>query len=107
MVVLEAWCYTRTAETEVVHVVATGFQGIPGGVALGTNSPDDGDDSIYTNNSKGLHHLYQGSVGDGKHWITVIQGSHGVIDLNFVYTLSLLVTVYTLSLLALTVYTVT
>ena len=32
---------------------------------------------------------------DGKHWITVIQGSHGVIDLSFVYTLSLLVTVYT------------
>ena len=46
-------------------------------------------------------------MGDGKHWITVIQGSHGVIDLNFVYTLSLLVTVYTLSLLVLTVYTVT
>ena len=46
-------------------------------------------------------------MGDGKHWITVIQGSHGVIDLSFVYTLSLLVTVYTLSLLVLTVYTVT
>ena len=46
-------------------------------------------------------------MGDGKHWNTVIQGSHGVIDLNFVYTLSLLVTVYTLSLLVLTVYTVT
>ena len=46
-------------------------------------------------------------MGDGKHWITVIQGSHGVTDLNFVYTLSLLVTVYTLSLLVLTVYTVT
>ena len=44
----------------------------------------------------GLRHLYQGSVGDGKHWITVIQGSHEVIDLNFVYTLSLLITVYTL-----------
>ena len=55
----------------------------------------------------GLRDLYQGSVGDGKHWITVIQGSHGVIDLSFVYTLSLLVTVYTLSLLVLTVYTVT
>ena len=55
----------------------------------------------------GLRHLYQGSVGDGKHWITVIQGSLGVIDLNFVYTLSLLVAVYTLSLLVLTVYTVT
>ena len=37
----------------------------------------------------------------------LFQGSHGVIDFNFVYTLSLLVTVYTLSLLVLTVYTVT
>ena len=51
-VVLEALCYIRTAGTEVVHVTATGFQGIPGGVALGTNSPDDGDDSSYTNSSK-------------------------------------------------------
>ena len=40
--------------------------------------------------TNGLRHLYQGSVGDGKHWITVIQGSHGVINLHFVYTLSLL-----------------
>ena len=47
----------------------------------------------------GLRHIYQGSVGDGKHWITVIQGSHGVIDLSFVYTLSLLVlTIYTVTL---------
>ena len=53
-VVLEAWCYTRTAGAEVVHVAVTGFQGIPGGVALGTNSPDDGDGSIYTNSSKGV-----------------------------------------------------
>ena len=52
-VVLESWCYTRKTGTEVVHVAVTGFQGIPGGVALGTNSPDDGDDSIYTNSSKG------------------------------------------------------
>ena len=28
-VVLEAWCYTRAAGTEVIHVAATGFQGIP------------------------------------------------------------------------------
>ena len=40
--------------------------------------------------TNGLRHLYQGSVGDGKHWITVIQGPHGVINLHFVYTLSLL-----------------
>ena len=39
--------------------------------------------------TNGLRHLHQGSVGDGKHWITVIQGSHWVIDLNFVYTLLL------------------
>ena len=38
-VVLESWCYTRKTGTEVVHVAATGFQGIPSGVALGTNSP--------------------------------------------------------------------
>ena len=52
-VVLESWCYTRKTGTEVVHVAATGFQGIIGGVALGANSPDDGNDSIYTNSSKG------------------------------------------------------
>ena len=28
-VVLEAWYYTRAAGTEVIHVAATGFQGIP------------------------------------------------------------------------------
>ena len=32
-VVLEAWCYTRTAGTGVIHVAATGFQGIPDYVA--------------------------------------------------------------------------
>ena len=32
-VVLEAWCYTRAAGTEVVHVAVTGFQGIPDCVA--------------------------------------------------------------------------
>ena len=32
-VVLEAWCYTRAAGTEVVHVAAAGFQGIPDCVA--------------------------------------------------------------------------
>ena len=51
--VLESWCYTKKTGTEVVHVVATGFHGIPSGVVLGTNSPDNGDDLIYTNSSKG------------------------------------------------------
>ena len=112
VVVLEAWCYTRTAGTEVVHVAATGFQGIPGCVARYKFPRRWRRLDLYQQQQgalipMGLRHLYQGSVGDGKHWITVIQGSHGVIDLNFVYTLSLLVTVYTLSLLVLTVYTVT
>ena len=30
---LEAWCYTRAAGTEVIHVAATWFQGIPDCVA--------------------------------------------------------------------------
>ena len=37
-VVLEAWCYTRAAGTEVIHVAATGFQGIPDCIAR-YNSP--------------------------------------------------------------------
>ena len=53
MVVLESSCYTRKTGTEVVHVAATGFRGIPSGVALDTNSPDNGDNSIYTNSCKG------------------------------------------------------
>ena len=32
-VVLEAWCYTRAAGTEMIHVAATGFLGIPDCVA--------------------------------------------------------------------------
>ena len=169
-VVLESWCYTRKGVQRYSRRIAAQFQGIPSGVALGTNSPEGGrggpwglelhqarwnsggpwvlvlyqedwdrsgprgGDWIPRNSRRcsarykfprwwrrldlyqqqqgalipmGLRHLYQGSVGDGKHWITVIQGSHGVIDLSFVYTSSLLVTVYTLSLLVLTVYTVT
>ena len=66
-VVLESWCYTRKTGTEVVHVAATGFQGIPGGVALGLYQQQQG--ALIP---MGLRHLYQGSVGDGKHWITVI-----------------------------------
>ena len=48
--------------------------------------------------TNGLRHLYQGSVGDGKHWFTGVQGSHGVINLHFVHTLSLLLQfVYTVT----------
>ena len=32
-VVLEAWCYTRAAGTDLIHVAAAGFQGIPDCVA--------------------------------------------------------------------------
>ena len=32
-VVLGAWCYTRAGGTEVIHVAATGFQGIPDCIA--------------------------------------------------------------------------
>ena len=101
-VVLEAWCYTRAAEPEVVHVAATGFQGIPDCVARYKFPRRWRRLDLYQQQQgalipTGLRHLYQGSVGDGKHWITGIQGSHGVIDLNFVYTLSLLVSVYTVT----------
>ena len=101
-VVLEAWCYTRAAGPEVVHVAATGFQGIPDCVARYKFPGRWRRLDLYQQQQgalipTGLRHLYQGSVGDGKHWITVIQGSHGVIDLNFVYTLSLLVSVYTVT----------
>ena len=40
--------------------------------------------------TNGFRRLYQRSAGDGKHWITGVQGSHGVINLHFVYTLLLL-----------------
>ena len=92
--VLEAWCYTRAARTEVIHVAATGFQGIPDCVArykfpqntATTESIPTAARGVDTN---GLRHLYQGSVGDGSDWNTGAQSPHGVINLHFVYTLSL------------------
>ena len=81
------------------------FQGIPSGVALNTNSPEGG------RGGPGGLELHQTlewgwSLRPGftpgrvvQKCSTIIQGSHGVIDLSFVYTLSLLVTVYTQSLL--------
>ena len=91
-VVLEAWCYTRAAGTEVIHVAATGFQGISDCVAL-YNSPRIWQRLaqyqwlLEASISKGRCHQYQGSVGDGSDCYTGIQSSHGVINLHFVYTL--------------------
>ena len=82
--VLEAWCYTRAAGTEVIHVAATGFQGIPDCVTrykFPQNMATTG--SIPTAargvDTKGLRHQYQGSMVDGSDWNTGAQSSHGVI----------------------------
>ena len=83
-VVLEAWCYTRAAWTEVIHVAATGFQGIPDCIAR-YNSPRmwrrlaQYQRLLGASISKGRCHQYQGSVGDGSDWYTGIQSTHGVI----------------------------
>ena len=88
-VVLEAWCYTRAAGTEVIHMAATGFQGIPDCVAR-YNSPRmwrrlaQYQRLLGASISKGRCHQY---LGDGSDWYTGIQSSHGVINLHFVYTL--------------------
>ena len=90
-VILEAWCYTRKTGTEVVHATATRFQEIPSGVALGTNSPDDDDDSIYTSSSKGRWYEWGLVIYTRVAWVTASTGSqlfnclYGVIDLT-VYT---------------------
>ena len=55
-VVLEAWCYTREAGTEVIHVATTGS--IPT-AARGVDI-------------QRRCHQYQGSVGDGSDWYTGI-----------------------------------
>ena len=92
--VLETWCYTRAAGTEVIHVAATGFQGIPDCVArykfpkiwrrlnqyqrlLGASIPIGS--VIYTRVAWVM----------ASDWNTGAQSSHGVINLHFVYTLSL------------------
>ena len=68
---LEAWCYTRAAGTEVIHVAATGFQGIPDCIAR-YNSPRmwrrlaQYQRLLGAAISKGRWHQYQGSVVDGK-----------------------------------------
>ena len=93
-VVLEAWCYTRAAGTEVIHVAATGFQGIPDCVArykFPQNMATTGSIPMAARgvDTKGLRHLYLGSAVDGSDWNTGAQSSRGVINLHFVYTLSL------------------
>ena len=71
VVVLEAWCYTRAAGTEVIHVAATGFQGIPDCIAL-YNSPRmwrrlaQYQRLLGASISKGRWRQYQGSMVDGK-----------------------------------------
>ena len=73
--ILESWCYTRKAGTEVVHAAVTRFQGIPSGVALGTNSPDDGGNSIYTNSSKGRWYPWGSVIYTRVAWVTAGTGS--------------------------------
>ena len=94
-VVLEAWCYTRVGGPGVVHTAAARFQGIPE-LCSSVQIPQMKRWRDLYQKQQGaliparLRHLYQGSVGDGRRWITGIQGSHGVIDF-FVYTSSILV----------------
>ena len=106
-VVLESWCYTRKTGTEVVHVAATRFQGIPSGVALGTNSPDNGDDLIYTSSSKGRWYEWGSVIYTRVAWATASTGSqlfrslYGVIDLNLFIPRHCSLTVHTPSLIQL------
>ena len=94
--VLEAWYYTRHwrkggPEGLLLH---QGGWDIPDYVArykfpqntATTESIPTAARGVDTN---GLRHLYQGSVGDGSDWNTGAQSSHGVLNLHFVYTLSL------------------
>ena len=88
---LESWCYTRKTGTDVVHAAATRFQGIPSGVALGTNSPDNGNDLIYTSSSKGCWYEWGSVTYTRVAWATASTGSqlfrslYRVIDLNCLY----------------------
>ena len=72
-VVLEAWYYTRAAGTEVIHVAATEFQGIPDCVAR-YNSP-----RMWRRLAQ-YQRLRGASISKGR-------CHHGVINLHFVYTL--------------------
>ena len=82
--VLEAWNYTRAAGTEVVHVAATGFQGIPDCVARYKfpriwRQLDLIPTAARGVDTNGLRHLYQGSVDDGKrleYWCSKFTRGH-------------------------------
>ena len=61
-VVLESWCYTRKGVQWYSRRIAAQFQGIPSGVALGTNSPEGGRGSPW-----GLE-LHQARWNSGGPW---------------------------------------
>ena len=108
-VVLEAWCYTRAGGPGLVHTAATRFQGIPD-LCSSVQIPQMKRWRDLYQKLQGaliparLRHLYQSSVGDGRRWSTGIQGSHGVIDF-FVYTSSIISSLFILLLCLLIVYT--
>ena len=107
--VLEAWCYTRAGGPGVVLTAATRFQGTPE-LCSSVQIPQMKRWRDLYQKLQGaliparLHHLYQGSVGDGRRWSTGIQGSHVVIDF-FVYTSSIISSLFILLLCLLIVYT--
>ena len=98
MVVLEAWCYTRAGGPGVVHMAVTRFQGIPE-LCSSVQIPQMKRWRDLYQELQGaliparLHHLYRGSVGDGRRWRTGIQGPPGVIDF-FVYTSSIICSLF-------------
>ena len=91
----------------MVHVAATRFQGIPSGVALGTNSPDNGYDLTYTSSSKGCWYEWGSVIYTRVAWATASTGSqlfrslYGVIDLNLFIPRHCSLTVHTPSLIQL------
>ena len=93
-VVLEAWCYTRADGPEVVHVAATGFRGIPE-LCSSVQIPQ----TMVTVRS--ILTAARG-VDTRVAWVTASTGSqvfkvHTGLLTFFVYTLSILVSVYTVT----------
>ena len=90
-VVLESWCYTRKGGQRSSRRIAAQFQGIPSSVVLGTNSPDDGGNSIYTSNSKGRWYEWGSVIYTRVAWVTASTGSqlfkslYEVTDFNCLY----------------------
>ena len=103
--VLGSWCYTRRDGQRCSKWKATQFQGIPSGVTLGTNSPEGGDDLIYTSSSRWRWCDWQSVLYTRVVWVTAITLSqlfyclYQVTDFHFVYNRSLTFNcVYTRSL---------